>query len=203
MARYGAKGIQWAPFATESAEKEGVLPKYGAALPLSELQKVVDAPTFAEGKQRGDDGLTEYVNEFVEAAVDVEITDLPVELEQAVLGATVKQETAGDITRFGVNTSAPYGALGFISCVQRKNVKKYQGIFYPKLKASMQGEEYTTKGDSITLAGGKLKFVAMACNSSDWKLKSKYLESESAVKTWLKALFEGTVTLAEAGAAAE
>ena len=203
MARYGAKYIRWAPFATENPETEGALPKYGAALALAELQKINDNPTYAEGKQHGDDGLAEYVREFTEADVDVEITDLPVELEQAILGAKENTSGAHKVTRFGASDVAPYGGLAAISCIQRSNVKKYQAIFYPKLKAAMQGEEYTTKGDTITLAGGKLKFKAMACKSGDWKLKSPYLATEKEAQDLIDALFKGEITLAEAAAAAE
>lgn len=201
MARYGAKYIRWAPFATETPEPEGALPKYGAVLALSELQKISDNPTYAEGKQRGDDGLAEYVHEFTEADVDVEITDLPVEHEQAILGAREKVDGTHKVTCFGTSDVAPYGGLGAVSCIQRNNVKKYQAIVYPKVKAAMQGEEYTTKGDSITLVGGKLKFKAMACASSDWKLKSPYLATEAEAKDFINAIFKGNISLAEAAAA--
>lgn len=201
MARYGAKYIRWAPFATETPEPEGALPKYGAVLSLSELQKISDNPTYAEGKQPGDDGLAEYVREFTEADVDVEITDLPVELEQAVLGAKETASGTHKVTRFGTSDVAPYGGLGAVSCIQRNNVKKYQAIVYPKVKAAMQGEEYTTKGDSITLTGGKLKFKAMACASSDWKLKSPYLATEAEAKAFIDAIFNGEIMLGEAAAA--
>ena len=197
MARYGAKHIFWAPIAEET---EAALPTYEAALQLAELRKVSDNPTFAEGKQYGDDGLAEYVNEFVEADVDVEITDLPPEMEQAVLGAQTATVSDGALTRFGANDTAPYGGLAFVSCIQRNNAKKYQVIFYPKLKAAMQGEEFTTKEGSITLAGGKLKFKAMAGKTGDWKLKSAYLPTEDAAKKYVTDLLSNKVQLPAAAA---
>lgn len=193
MARYGAKYIRWAPFAAESPEPENALPKYGPAISLAELNKLTDAPTFAEGKQYGDDGLAEYVSEFVEVAIDLEITDLPVDIEQPVLGVKkTGTPTNAEITHFSSDDTAPYGGLGFVSCIMRNNVRKYQGIFYPKVKAAMQGEEFTTKGDSITLTGGKLKFVGAAANSGDWKLKSNYLASFAEAKKWVDDLHSGT-----------
>ena len=69
--------------------------------------------------------------------------------------------------------------------ISSDNTKTYQGIYYPKVKASLQGEEYTTKGDSITLASGKIKFTAAAAKNGQWKVESDDLSSESAAKTWV------------------
>jgi len=58
-----------------------------------------------------------------------------------------------------------------------------------------------SKGDSITLTGGKLKFKAMSCASSDWKLKSPYLATEAEAKSFIDAIFKGEISLAGAAAA--
>ena len=65
------------------------------------------------------------------------------------------------------------------------NIKAYQGIFYPKAKASAQGEEYSTKGESITLANSKIHFLATACNSGDWKVLSKDFSTEEEAASWV------------------
>lgn len=197
MARYGAKHIFWAPI---TEEPDAAFPTYGASVQLSELRKVSDNPTFLEGKQYGDDNLAEYVNVFSEADVDVEITDLPPEMEKAVLGASTATVADGSVTRFGANDTAPYGGLAFVSCIQRSNENKYQVICYPKLKAAMQGEEFTTKEGSITLAGGKLKFKALACKSSDWKIKSAYMDTEAAAKQFVSDFLSNKIQLPAAAA---
>lgn len=193
MARYGAKYIRWAPWAAEQTSTSSGFPSYGAAIALAELQKVSDTPNYSEASQYGDDGLQEYVNEFKDVDVDIEITDLPVETEKQVLGNT-QAAKSGDVVICNAADNAPYGGLGFISCILRGNVRKYQAIIYPKLKAAMQGEEYSTKGDSLTLAGGKLKFKGAATDKGDWKLKSKYQDTEDAAKGILDGFFTGTVT---------
>ena len=55
---YGAKMLQWAPFAAENTEPAGKLPTYGPAVNLGALNKVSDTPAFNEAKGycRGSDG---------------------------------------------------------------------------------------------------------------------------------------------------
>ena len=86
----------------------------------------------------------------------------------------------------GYGDNAPYGGLGFyITKMLDGNVRKHQGVFYPKVKATMQGEEYATKGESITLSNSKLHFVAAPCNTGDWKILSEDMDSETAAAAWV------------------
>lgn len=185
MASYGAKYIQWAPFAeTAPDESAEAYPKYGDPINLGALQKATDSPSYNEAKIYGDDALDEYVSEFKECPIDVEITELSNAVASAVTGAQIDSSGDKDL-HFNSSDEAPYGGMAFYvkKMVHKKVV--YQGIYYPKLKATMQGEEYSTKGDSITLAGGKLHFLASTCAKGDWKVKSDDLATEAAAKTWV------------------
>lgn len=189
MATYGAKHIQWAPFAATSPdESASALPKYGEPVNLGSLQKVTDSPSYNEGKIYGDDALDEYVSEFKECTVDVEITELSNAVASAVTGAKIdtgSTDTEKDL-HFNSSDEAPYGGLAFyVKKIVNKAVV-YQGIYYTKLKATMQGEEFTTKGDSITLTGGKLHFLASTSANGDWKIKSENLTTEAAAKSWVE-----------------
>ena len=160
MASYGAKYIQWAPFAETSPDESAeAYPKYGDPINLGALQKATDSPSYNEAKIYGDDALDEYVSEFKECPIDVEITELSNAVASAVTGAQIDSSGDKDL-HFNSSDEAPYGGMAFFvkKMVHKKVV--YQGIYYPKLKATMQGEEFNTKGDSITLAGGKLHFLA-------------------------------------------
>lgn len=188
MAKYGAKYLQWAPFAeTAPDESTAAFPKYGTPVNLGKLVKVTDSPTFNEGKIYGDNSLAEYVNEFKECGIDVEVTELSNSVSSSIFGATLA--TSGDDTdlKFGEDDNAPYGGLAFYVCKLVNNVKKYQCIYYPKLKASMQGDEYATKGDGITLTGGKIHFTASAPANGSWKVVSTEVGTEAAAKTWVDA----------------
>lgn len=193
MAKYGGKYLRFAPFAATNPEPDGALPNYGVPIGVGELVKVTDAPAFNEGKIYGDNALAEYVNEFKECAIDVEVTELSNETAAAMLGATVDSESK-DLW-FSGGDNAPYGGFGFYICKMIGNVKKYQGVYYPKCKAAMQGDEYTTKGDGITLTGGKMKMTASVAKNGQWKVLSDDLSDEAAAKTWV----DGKVKAADAG----
>ena len=191
MATYGAKYIKFAPLKTEP---DDAIPTYENAVQIAELQKLTDNPTYSEGKQYGDDRLVEYVSEFNEADVDVEVTDLDNQMQSTIFGATLSGENTNEELAFGGSDTAPYGGLGAVICRMRGNVKTYQGILYTKVKASMQGEEFTTKGDNITLAGGKLKFKATEPKYGKWKIKSAMFPTLEAAKSWVDTKLPATVT---------
>lgn len=182
MASYGAKYIKWAPFAENDAESGEGYPKYGAALVLSKLVKVTDNPTYAEGKLYGDDELAEYASEFVENDIDIEVTEISNEMAKGIFGASL--EETEDLA-FGSNDSAPYGGLAFICCKMVNGKKSFQGVYLPKNKSAMQGEEYNTKGDSITFGTGKIKLKGSAASNGKWKVKSKAFPTEAEAKAWV------------------
>lgn len=193
MSTYGAKHVMFAPFAAEDPEPANSLPNYAEAFELGELNKVTDAPVFNEAKAYGSNALGRYVSEFKENPIDVEILDMTVEHASVVTGAKI--DTEGDkTTHFNSEDNAPYGGLAFyINELLANNVKKYRGIFYPKAKAVMQGETYTTKGDSITLENEKLRFMGAAAKNGDWKLKSDRFDTEAEAQAWVEKML-GVVT---------
>ena len=72
---------------------------------------MTDAPAFNEGKIYGDDVLAEYVNEFKECPIDVEVTELPNATAAAMLGATI--ETPSKIYSSPEATMRLMAALAF------------------------------------------------------------------------------------------
>lgn len=183
---YGAKGLMWAPFAAENPEPEGVLPNYGAAIPLGELNKVTDNPSYNEARAYGDNALGRYVSEFAENVVDVNILDMSITTASAITGAKIDADGDKDL-HFNSDDNAPYGGLAFyVNQLLAGNVKKYQGVFYPKLKSSMQGKEYNTNGESIALTDEKLHFIGAAAKNGDWKILSDYFTTEAEAIAWTK-----------------
>lgn len=191
---YGARYIRWAPFAKENPEPAGKLPSYGTAVSLGALNKVTESPSFNEAKGYGDNEMKVYVNKFKEAAIAVEVTEIPRESMSAVSGAEIEAGTHKNM-RFQTSDKPPYGGLGFYVNMLLDDTRDVcMGIFYPKVKAMLQGGEYNTNGDSITLSTGKLQFTGSSCGSKDWRVYSEYFEAEEEAQAWVDGMFDGTST---------
>lgn len=189
---YGAKYIRWAPFAAENPEPAGKLPTYGTAMGVGKLNKASDSPAFNEGKGYGDNGLAVYVNKFKENAISIETTEIPRDAMQGMCGTTLDSEAKKNM-RFRNADKTPYGGLGFfVNKILDDGSDVCQGIFYPKVKAMLQGTEYNTNGENITLSTGKLQFTGSACSSGDWKIESDYFDTEEEASAWVDGMFEGT-----------
>lgn len=195
MATYGAKYLQAGVFAATNPDASAeAFPKYGNVVNLGPMVQVTDSITNAEAKNYGDDELQEYAVEFQEMTVDAEITEIPLASAAAIYGATL-EETSGDLS-YGAADSAPYIGLAFYTKKQAKvdGAQKiyFQGVYYPKLKASRQGGTYTTKGQSITFANGKVHFVGSAPANGKYQVFSKNFDTEAEAKAWVDAKIKVT-----------
>ena len=182
MAKYGARYLKFAPFAASNAEPANAYPNYGSVTQVMKLVKVSDSPNLVEAKHYADDELDEYVAEIGEADLDIEISDLSGDQAAASLGAA-KDEQTGDVA-YGED-AAPYGGLGFVSCKIVGGVRSYVGVYYPKVKAALQGEDYETKGENITFANGKLKMKAARAANGKWKVISAGKTTPELAKAWV------------------
>ena len=89
---------------------------------------------------------------------------------------------------------APYGCLGFYTTnIKADGSKYYKGIFYPKVKASMDGRTYNTKQKTIVLDSPKLTLSVDACNTGDYRIESDELTTETAAKTWVNGKVKAAV----------
>ena len=86
MPQYGAKNLQWAPFAASNPEPEDALPNYGTPMKLGDLMSVVETLNFSEVESRADDVRKIYVREFVDGSLAVSVLELPNETASAVTG---------------------------------------------------------------------------------------------------------------------
>lgn len=188
MARYGAMYLQWAPFAEDKAdEDESKYPSYGTPVNLGALIKVTDAPSVQEATIYGDDTVDEAVAEVCEYTADAEVTELANEVASVIFGATLGSSDSDSDLRFSMNDNPPWGGLGLFIRKKVKGATVFQGIYYPKLKAAVQGEEYATKGGSITLTGGKIHFKGTNAKNGAWKVKSKNFPTQAEAKAWVDA----------------
>lgn len=191
---YGAMYIKWGQFAEENAEVAGKLPKYQESVEIGALNKATDAPAFNEAKGYGSNSLKVYVNKFKENLINVEVTDIARPVMSAMTGAAIEEGTHKNM-RFRNSDKAPYGGLGFfVNKILDDGSDVCMGIFYPKVKAMLQGTEYNTNGENITLATGKLRFTGAAAMTGDWKIESPYFDTEDEAKAWVDGMFTGAST---------
>lgn len=190
---YGAKFLHWAPFAAENAEPDGTFPNYGTPVRLFDLTLLSDAPQFNETKAYGDDALARYLREFREADVSVEVLDIEREKLSAITGAEVME---GVGLTFGTDDNAPYGGLAFYTRNLDKDNKTYfEGVYYVKVKASVDGKTYTTKGETTQLTNEKLTFKAAPCKGNGkWKaISDERFNKEADAQAWVLARLGGAV----------
>lgn len=189
MATYGARKSRWAPWAKESPDTDATkLPKYGTAKKLGELNKVTDSPNFSEGSLPGDDQIALYEKKFKDGTVDVEQVSIPIEDAAEMLGASV--DDAHGIAH-GDDDEAPYIGYGYLTHHVSTKESFFRVIFYPKLKATLSGEEHETRGDSINFKTDKMSFHWESPACRKFKIKKDFATEEEA-DTYLDGLFAGT-----------
>ena len=191
MAIYGAKYLQWAKKVAGGVAGTS-FPTYDAAVNLGPLVSVADTITYASGRNYGDNVLQESVDEFQEIGVVAGMTEMPIDVAAAVYGATL---SANGGVAYGAEDAAPEGCLGFyttkLSKVEGVQVKTFQGVFYPSLKASRQGVTYNTKGQSITFANGQANFVGSAEENGFFQVFSENFTTEAEAKAWVDKMMAG------------
>lgn len=191
---YGAYGLMVALFNDENPEPEGALPNYKECFELGELNELADNPVFSEAKAYGNNRLARYVVEFKEVGLDITILDMLREHAAKIFGSKLDDaETTPRALHYGAEDRPPYCGVGFYCAEALADDRTaYTGVVYPKQKANMQGQTYTTKGENIILTGKKLKFLGTACKNpnKDWKLESPYFDTEEEAWNWVKTILK-------------
>lgn len=181
MSQYGAFYLQWAPITEETAD---ALPEYGDPVNLGALTKVTDAPTYSSVTANGDNRVRDSVDEFTGGTVDVNVTELENPVAAKIYGVAHTDEE-GDLV-LSTEDAPPYGGMAFCLNKVKGTVKFFQGVFYPKLKAVPQGNEFNTKAKSgAVLTGGKIHFNWEAPEYGKYFYMSPELQTEAEAKAWV------------------
>lgn len=186
MPQYGAKMLQWAPFAASNPEPEDALPNYGTPMNLGGLMSVAETLNFSEVESRADDVRKIYIKEFTDGSLAVGILEMSNEVAHAITGATLDSSGSAKDIHFSANDNPPYGGLGFYTTnAKADGTKYYKGLFYPKVKASLDGRTYNTKQKTIVLNSPTLTFAVDAAANGEYRIESEELSTESAAKAWV------------------
>lgn len=180
----GATMPMWAHVKEDTT---GKLPTYETSIDFSEFVKVTENLNVAETQYYSNDALSENVSEFKYCELTYDNKGLTNELIVAILGAT---KGSDDEIIYGGDNAPPMGGFGFYRTIMDKGVKYYEGIFYPKVKASLGNSTYDTKGDGVTLAGDSTKLIAYQCTDEQktWKV-TKMFGTDTEALAWVKGKF--------------
>lgn len=159
MARIGIKNFHYAKLLTDNAE--GVT--YDTPVAVPGIINASISPASSSETLYADNAPAEVGNTLGDITVEIELKDLPIEHQAALLGHTLVD---GVMTSSGDDT-APYVAImfeGLKSSGDKKFVKLLKGMF------SVPADTYATKNASVTFQTDKIsgKFVVREFDSC-WK----------------------------------
>lgn len=191
MAKYGAKGAFFAPFASEKPDEVATaLPKYATAFSVGELNKVTDAINFNESSLAGDDRISLYEKSFKDGTVGVESVYVSTANAATILGCAHDEENG---LSHGTSDKPPYGGFGFYTRHVKSDGSYFQAVFYPMIKAAPTAETYDTKGDTLTFVTDKLSFALKEPKCGKYKIIKDFDTEEDAID-YIAGLFAGTET---------
>lgn len=172
MAKIGCKHLIFRP-----NEEGATAVKVGALISADLTINTADASLY------GDDVRQEYTSEFISASLAVNTTDVTPAIEAELLGSNLSSSTNELVDNAGDN--APEGKLGYYRTLMVNGVKKYEGVYFDRVKASIPSESDATKGESISFGSYDITFAISAdATSGNWRHRERF-DSESACKTWL------------------
>lgn len=188
MATYGGKYAVWAPINSDANEKS--LPIYGEALSLGSQNKTSESITTGSANLYGDDAEKITIEEFTSGTLEVQVVDmLPSTSAKIYAPAT---DADGGMS-FGDDDDPPYGGYGTTNRRLSDNgtAVTYRVLFWPRVKAVVQGETVQTKENTLAAEYDKVKFNYSKCLAGKYKIVKEF-DSEEAAKAYLDGLVAGT-----------
>ena len=180
-------GATYSRYALIVEEKDGALPTYSAAKELSEFVKLSESVQKAEAKFYSNDRLSESVESFKYCDLSYDNKGLSDEVQCEVLGMTQTED--GELVR-GIDDAPPFIGFAFYRVLMDNGVTYYEGVFYPKVKASLGNDDYETRGENTNFKGDTTTLIAYAAKDEKkaWK-RSKMFATEAEAKAWVDGKF--------------
>ena len=172
-------------YAKITAETAGSLPTYGTPTDFSEFVKVTENLNKAETQYYSNDAMSENGSSVKYCELTYDNKGVPNSVSADIFGVTLDAES-GEMT-YGGDDTPPFIGFGFYRTLIDKGEVFYEGVFYPKVKASLGNSTYETKGDGITLSGDSVTMLAYICSDSakTWK-KTEMFATSSEAEAWVK-----------------
>ena len=172
-------------YAKITAETSGSLPTYGTPADFSEFVKVTENLSKAETQYYSNNAMSENVSNIKYCELTYDNKGVPNCVSADIFGVKLDEDT-GEMT-YGGDDTPPFIGFGFYRTLIDNGATYYEGVFYPKVKASLGNSTYETKGDGITLSGDSVTMLAYICSDSQrtWKKTEMFATAEEA-ETWVK-----------------
>lgn len=168
---------------------------YSAGVAVGKMIQAQINPTFNNAELYADDGVAERDSSFIEAAVTLGTSAIPVAALPLMFGITYTAEVttqgseAPATTSYGKDDVSPYVGFGFISGEVVDGTKSFKVTWLPKVKFVLPSETYQTKGKNAAFSTSSISGVAEGeeADTGNWKQEFEYDTAAEAV-TKLKAL---------------
>ena len=136
-----------------------------------------------------DDGAAESIGGFSSGTLTINVDELPMATAALIFGITAETITTpadGTGLTFDDDTNPPNLGYGVIVPKIRNNTKSWMAVLLTKIKFSIPGDAYTTKGETVEFQTPELTATVMRDDTTKhaWR---KYAEfaTEAAADTWL------------------
>lgn len=183
MAKIGLFKPKYSKITVGTDENGNETESYSAAKVFAKAISTTTSINTSDAKLYADDSVAETANEFVSGQLTFVGDDIEDAVEADISGAIV-DETTGAIKNKDTD-NAPYVRFGFLIRRKKNNEIQYRAVIFPKVKFSVPADDYETKGESIVFKSTTVVAEIMRNVEHDWRIKSKWMPSESEAEAWL------------------
>jgi phi13 family phage major tail protein len=144
-------------------------------------------PNYAEGSLAADDDAnSEYDKEFSDADVTLGTDTIPDVWREDMFGNDVDSQS-GEVAS-NKDDNANYVGVGVIAPEKIRGVKSWVAVFLPLVKFTEPGDDFETKGSSITYKTPSIAGKAKCDESGNWRYRQRFT-SEAEAKAYILGKF--------------
>lgn len=144
-------------------------------------------PNYAEGSLAADDDAnSEYDKEFSDADVTLGTDTIPDAWRKDMFGNEVDSKS-GEVAS-NKDDNANYVGVGVIAPEKIRGAKSWVAVFLPLVKFTEPGDDFETKGSSITYKTPSIAGKAKCDESGNWRYRQRFT-SEAEAKAYILGKF--------------
>lgn len=168
----------------EETETYGEIKTMGKGISLNTTINTAESTLYA------DDGAAEYDSEFVDGNITTVLDDTEDDVMADLTGCTVDKET-GRVTNKSTDVAKYIRQGGIIGRI-KGGVKQYRAVVYSRVKYSVPGDSFNTKGQTTTFGTTSLAGKLFRNHKYEWREMSPWKTEMSEAETELAAILKPT-----------